>query len=488
LHVLGIDIGTSAVKLLLVDAREAVVAATERPLVTQRPRPDWSEQDPEDWWRAVEDGIDHLRRIAAGAFAEVGAIGLSGQMHGAVLLGANDSPLRPAILWNDARALDEAAELASRHPDLPWRVGVRPMAGFTAPKLPWLARHEPEILDRLRTILLPKDYIRLKLTGDRLTDMSDAAGTWWLDEARRAWDPEALAATGTEPAWLPPLCEGSAAAGRLRADLARRWGLPRDVGVAGGAGDAAAGAVGIGAVGEGDAFVSLGTSAQLFVTTETYRPAPDTLVHAFAHALPGRWYQMGAMLNGASVLASIAGLVGSDVGDLAAQAEAAYRGPQRLLMLPYLTGERTPHDDPRARGVIFGLDPAATAADLAQAAMEGVAFAVRDGREALAQSGTHVAELGLIGGGARSLLWTRILAAVLDVPVRRYRGGDRGPAFGAARLARLALGGTTMGTACPRPETLDLTIPEAALVDAYRPRYEKFRRLYKALRDEFRMI
>lgn len=486
MHVLGIDIGTSAVKALLVDEREAVMAEAERPLDTQRPGPGWSEQEPEAWWDAVASILDEWRDRHPGGLAGVKAIGLSGQMHGAVLLGADERPIRPAILWNDARASLEAAALAANYPELAREVGVKPMAGLTAPKLVWLARHEPHVLERLRTILLPKDYVRLKLTGDRLTDMSDAAGTWLFDQQNRCWSEAAIAATKIDRDWLPPLCEGSSAGGVIRREWATRWGLPRDVIVAGGAGDAAAGAVGIGAVGEAQAFVSLGTSAQLFVSTASYRPSPDTLVHAFAHAVPGLWYQMGAMLNGASVLAFVAGLTGRDVGSLAREAEATFQGPSSILMLPYLSGERTPHDDPDARGVFFGLEPGTTPADLAQAAMEGVAFSIRDARDALAESGTCVSQVGFIGGGARSALWTRMLANVLDLPVERYRGGVRGPAFGAARLARLAVSGGAIGTVCPVPERLDETVPDPSLTARYTPRFEKFRRLYKALRPEFR--
>lgn len=485
MHWLGIDVGTSAVKAVLLDARETLVADSERPIATQRPRPGWSEQDPDAWWKAVGDALDRLARQAPGPLSDVRGIGLSGQMHGAVLLGERRQVLRPAILWNDGRAAEDAARLNREHPGLAAVVGVLPMAGFTAPKLPWLAANEPDIFRRIRTVMLPKDYVRLRLTGEVCTEMSDAAGTWWLDEARRAWSEEALAATLLSPNQAPPLLEGSAPAGLLNPELARRWGMRTDVVVAAGAGDAAAGALGAGAARDGDAFISLGTSAQLFVTTATYRPAPATLVHAFAHALPERWYQMGAMLNGASCLAFAAGLLNRDIESLLAETEAADEGPSPLLFLPYLTGERTPHNDPDARGVLFGLSPSSTPADVVRAVLEGVAFSIRDAQEALAASGTAIAAAALVGGGARSRLWTRILSDVLGIPLRRTKGGVAGPAVGAARLARIAATGERPEAVCIVPETLDETEPDLAAHAAYEDRFARFRSLYRAVRTEF---
>jgi xylulokinase len=322
---LGIDLGTSAAKAVLVDDDQVVVGQATAPVSTDRPRELWSEQDPETWWVAVETAVGRLRRETPEPFAKVRSIGLSGQMHGAVLLGADDRPLRPAILWNDGRSYREADELA-RVSGLAPIVGVLPMAGFTAPKLLWLSRHEPEIVRSLETVLLPKDYIRLKLTGERVTDMSDAAGTWWLDQAARDWSDAALAATGLERSRMPILVEGSAAAGSLRRDVAARWGLPGSVIVAGGAGDAAAGAVGLGAISDGAAFLSLGTSGQLFVTTGRYRPAPQDMIHAFCHALPGLWFQMAAILNGASCLAWAAGLLGQEIHALMGEVGPGSRG------------------------------------------------------------------------------------------------------------------------------------------------------------------
>ena len=482
---LGIDVGTSAVKALLVDEDQESLAESTVALTVSRPRALWSEQDPDAWWQAVEAAVLDLREQAPLAFSGLGGIGLSGQMHGAVLLGESDVPLRPAILWNDGRSFREAIELRRDHPGLSQATGVLPMPGFTAPKILWLERHEPDIHRRLRTVLLPKDYIRLKLTGERVTDMSDAAGTWWLDEASRSWSDAALAATGLDRSRMPRLTEGSTAAGTLSPEVARSWGLSGSVVVAGGGGDAAAGAVGLGAVEDGAAFLSLGTSGQLFVVTKDFRAAPETLIHAFAHAIPGRWFQMAAMLNGASCLAWLAGILGAEIGDLLQRAEAGFEGPGSCLFLPYLTGERTPHNDPHARGVLFGMTPATDAAALTRAVLEGVAFSFADAKACLAEAGTPLSKAAVIGGGSRSAFWTRILASVLDLPLIRYRGADKGPAFGAARLARLAAGQESLAEVCRLPPVQDVVAPDPALVAAYQPRVEAWRRLYAILRPEF---
>lgn len=483
---LGLDIGTSAVKAVLVDEAHALLAEAELALPIARPQPLWSEQDPADWWSATRAVLGSLRAQRPDALREVRALGLSGQMHGAVLLDSADRVLRPAILWNDGRAQAECRLLEERVPGLGRIAGVPAMPGLTAPKLLWLQAHEPEVAAKIARVLLPKDFIRLQLTGEHVTDLSDAAGTLWLDQARRDWSPELLAASGLAAAQMPGLVEGSAVSGRVRPSLARQLGLRAGVVVAGGAGDAAAGGVGIGAVEDGDAFVSLGTSGQYFVTGDSYRPYPEAFLHAFCHALPERWLQMAAMLNGASCLAWAARLLGeADPAALLARVEAGYRGPSRLLFLPYLSGERTPHNDPNARGVLFGLDADSSATEVTQAVLEGVAFSFAEAQDCLASAGTRVAAVAAIGGGARSPLWMRILAAVLDRPITLYAGGAKGPAFGAARLARLALTGAEPREVCTKPPVASVIRPEPDLVEAYRERDRRFRRLYGALRLEF---
>jgi xylulokinase len=478
---IGVDIGTSAVKIVLVDDDETVVADAELPLHPTRPAPLWSEDDPDAWWQALSDGLDKLAAEAPRAMSGVRAIGLSGQMHSLVALDAEDRPVRPAILWNDGRSHAEAAELAALGLDLQRRTGVLPMPGFTGPKLLWLARNEPGAFARTHSILLAKDYVRLKLSGERATDVSDAAGTWLLDQYRRAWCDDAVAACGATPGLLPRLVESPEATGTVRPELAARWGLRKDVVVAGGAADVAAGGIGIGAVNPGDAFVSLGTSAQVFVADDAHRPEPELLVHAFCHALPGRWFRMAALLNGASPLAAALPWTGGEsVTSLLAEVEAAYAGPSRLLALPYLSGERTPHNDPLARGAVVGLDAATTRADVMQALCEAIAFSLVDGLEVLGDP--PPSRLALIGGGARSAFWAKLIASVMGVTLVRYRASERGPAFGAARLARIAAGGGDASTIVVPPAVTDTIEPDLALHDAYRPRVEAFRALYRALK------
>jgi xylulokinase len=485
MNYLGVDCGTSAVKAVVVDESERVIAASERAYRPDHPRPLWSEQAPEVWREALFAAICDLGAQAAPAMAGLRGIGFSGQMHSAVLLGRDDRPVRPAILHNDTRAHLEARQLGERHPELAKIVGVKPMAGFTAPKLMWLARHEPEVRARVASVLLPKDYLRFTLTGEKRSDMSDAAGTWWLDEAARRWSGPALEASGVAPSLVPPLAEGSHALAGLLPSVADELGLPRDVVVAAGGGDAAVGAVGLGAIRPGDAFISLGTASQLIVASDVYRAAPEKLVHSFAHALPGRWYRMAAMLNGAGALAFAARLLGGEVAELEREASEGYSGPRELLFLPYLSGERTPHDDPHARGVVFGLSESSSRADLTRAVMEGVAFTLADARDCLAAAGDALGRVGLIGGGAKSALWSRMIAAALGREIVRYRGGETGPAFGAARLARLAATGESPDALCRAPEILDVTAPEPFLADAFARRRERFVSLYRALKPEF---
>jgi xylulokinase len=480
---LGIDIGTSAVKAVLVDEHEKVVGEATAPVPSAEPRPGWSEQNPEDWWNATETAVGAVRRGAPDAFRAVAAIGLSGQMHGVTLLDGHDVPIRPSIIWNDGRGVEECAELEAAVPGLPYIAGVIAMPSFTAPKLRWLGRHEPQSLARARRIPLAKDYVRLRLTGEFATDMGDAAGSLLLDEAKRDWSAPILAAAGIESAVLPRLLEGSMPSGRLRAAIRRDWGVERDVVVAAGAADAAAGAIGIGAIGEGDSFISLGTSAQYFVTRERYEPKPETLIHAFAHALPRRWFEMAAMLNGAGPLSWAARTFGiDDIAAMLEEVEARFRGPSRIICLPYLAGERTPLNDPDVRGALFGLDRDAGKADILQAVLEGAAFSLMDAQLALKAAGRSAAPVSLVGGGARSRFWMKLIASAIGLPVLRHAGSEKGPAFGAARLGRLALTGEAPETVCAKPPVIETIEPDPQLGEAYRERFETYRRLYRALR------
>lgn len=479
---LGIDIGTSSVKTALIDETGALLGQTSAPLRSDRPHADWSEQNPLDWWEATRIAVTSLEREPRRA---VRAIGLSGQMHGATLLDAADRPLRPAILWNDGRSAAECGELERAEPRSRRITGNVAMPGFTAPKLLWVRKHEPEVFAATRAVLLPKDFVRLVMTGEKATDLSDAAGTLWVDVAARTWSVPMLSATGMSETQMPRLHEGPQVTGRLRSNAAKEMGLPCVPVVAGG-GDNAAGAVGMGVVQPGDAFLSLGTSGVLFVAADTFRPNPERAVHTFCHALPGRWHQMTVMLSAASALDWAARLTGAkDSAGLLADVESRGRLDGSEIFLPYLSGERTPHNDAQARGVLFGLTHDSDAAAIGQAVLEGVAFAFADGLDALRSVGVEVGAISLIGGGARSLWWGRILAAALGRPLTLREGSELGPAYGAARLALLGATDATVEEVCTTPPARAVIDPDAGDSERLAPKRARFSRLYPDLRAHF---
>jgi xylulokinase len=477
---LGIDIGTSGIKATVIAEDGKPRVQKMAPLVVFRPHDLWSEQEPEDWWAAVDSAV---LAIPAEIRAKVQGIGLSGQMHGATLLGADDRPLRPAILWNDGRSFAECQELERAVPESRAITGNLAMPGFTAPKLLWVRNHEPEIFAQVRTVLLPKDYVRLRMTGEKISDMSDSSGTLWIDVKRRSWSDTMLAGCGLSRAQMPRLVEGSEVAGVLRTDVATRWGM-RAVPLAGGGGDNATGAAGIGAVNDGDASLSLGTSGVIFIATSEFRPNPDRAVHAFCHCLPKMWHQTAVHLSAASCLDWGARLVGA--GSVAAfvdmaESSGAAAGPE--VFLPYLSGERTPHNDPHARAAFLFLDNDSGPGQLAAAVLEGVAFAFADGLDALRQAGTRVEELAVTGGGARSRYWGSIIASVLGVRLVYLEGGAIGPAMGAARLARMAVTGASAAGVCVPPPTSHVIEPDLGLAERLAPKRVRFRSAYTALRS-----
>lgn len=441
---IGIDLGTSGVKAVLLGGDGALLAEATAPLTVQRPQPLWSEQHPADWLAAVDAAMNTLHeRANADAWRRVAALGAAGQMHGAVLLDRSGDVLRPAILWNDGRSQAQCEELERREPGTRRITANRAMAGFTAPKLLWVAENEPQIFGRTAKVLLPKDWLVLQLAGVESSDCSDAAGTLWLDVGRRLWSEAMLAATGLTRAHMPDLHEGSDEVGRLKTTWAARWGLPAGVVLAAGAGDNAGGAVGVGVTEPGQGFVSLGTSGVLFVATADARANPQRGVHTFCHALPGTWHQMAVMLSASASLSWLADLTGAAPGELLAALPAGSVRERAPLFLPYLSGERTPHADPGATASLLGMTHATTRDDLAYAVIEGVAFSFADGLAALREAGTEVGELLAIGGGARSDTWLQLLADALQLPLARPAGAETGPALGAARLAQLAHGADT---------------------------------------------
>ena len=482
---LGIDLGTSGVKAMLIDASQAVIgSASSKEVATTRPHPGWSEQDPADWVRATEEAIAGLRAAHPAELAAVRGIGLSGHMHGATLLDAEDKVLRPCIMWNDTRSHREAASLDA-DPRFRKITGNIVFPGFTAPKLAWVKNNEPDLFAKIRWVLLPKDFLRVWLTGEHMSEMSDSAGTSWLDTGARKWSSELLAATGLEERQMPTLVEGTDAAGTLRPELAAKWGLGEGIVVAGGAGDNAASACGMGTVREGSAFVSLGTSGVLFAANGSYLPNPESAVHAFCHALPNTWHQMGVILSATDALNWHSRVTGASAADLTGELGETLKAPSGVTFLPYLSGERTPHNDAAIRGAFLGLGHESGRVVLTQAVLEGVSFAIRDSLEALKSAGTSLSRVTAIGGGSRSRYWLASIATALNLPVDLPADGDFGAAFGAARLGLIAATGANPVEICSAPATAETIEPETALTAAYEDAYQRYRRLYPAIRAAY---
>lgn len=480
---LGLDIGTSSVKAVLMDETGAIVEVSSQALEVSSPHALWREQSPEDWVTATIVAIDALKSKRPADVSRIKGIGLSGQMHGAVLLDSSGQVLRPAILWNDGRSGEECAILERDCPDLHAIAGNLAMPGFTAPKLVWVARHEPEIFAKVAHVLLPKAYVRYRLTGEMVEEMSDASGTLWLDVEKRDWSDTVLAATRMTRAQMPRLVEGSERAANLASAYCARWGMSEAPVFAGGAGDNAAAAVGLGAISPGDAFLSLGTSGVLFAVTERFAPNPASAVHAFCHAVPNTWHQMGVMLSAADSLAWGARVLGAPEKDLLAPLGEAVSAPSPVQFLPYLSGERTPLNDPLATGGFLGLTNNVTRNDLVQAILEGVAFASRANLAALSEAGTNLKAVDLVGGGSRSNVWAQILADTLQIPVTRVEQGEVGAALGAARLGQIAATGVKPHEICHKPKPIKTFTPRGDVVALYSDAYTRWNRLYPALKE-----
>ena len=477
---IGIDLGTSGVKAILLNEQGDVVASHTEKLTVSRPHPLWSEQDPEQWWSATDRAVKALGQQHS--LREVKALGIAGQMHGATLLDEQQKVLRPAILWNDGRCGEECVMLENQVPQSRAITGNLMMPGFTAPKLLWVQRHEPEIFNLIDKVLLPKDYLRLRMTGDFASDMSDAAGTMWLDVAKRDWSDVMLTACKLTRAHMPALYEGSEITGTLLPDVAKAWGM-QEIAVVAGGGDNAAGAVGVGMMNAGQAMLSLGTSGVYFAVSDGFLSKPESAVHSFCHALPERWHLMSVMLSAASCLDWAAKLTGlASVPALIDAAQQADEHAEPVWFLPYLSGERTPHNNPQAKGVFFGLTHQHGPAELAQAVLEGVGFALADGMDVVHACGVQPASITLIGGGARSEYWRQMLSDISGLQLDYRTGGDVGPALGAARLAQIA-----MNPQRPLSDLLpQLTLEQAHYPDAgrhalYQQRRETFRRIYQQL-------
>ena len=470
----GIDVGTSATKGLAITPDGKVVATEEAAYPLSTPKPGWSEQNPEDWWRATQEVLENLERAAGPPTG----IGLSGQMHGLVALDSNDDVIRPAILWNDQRTQAECDEIETtiglqRLIEL---TGNRALTGFTAPKILWLRHHEPDNYKRIASVLLPKDYVRLRLTGEHATDVSDASGMLLLDVANRTWSDEVVNALSIDPDWLATVLESPELSGQTT-----KHGTP----VAAGAGDQAAGAVGVGVDRPGPVSVAVGTSGVVFAALDAFAADDQARIHAFCHAVPGKWHAMGVMLSAAGSLAWLRNATDPDTpfDTLLKEADQWPPGAEGLIFLPYLAGERTPHADPDARGAFVGLSIRHDRGALTRAVLEGVAFALRDSLDLTKELG-GTPELGRIsGGGARSALWTRIIASVLELPLEPV-AVDEGAAFGAA-----ILGGVAAETWPDVHTAVQQTVkPNAPIepvpewIEPYREQRERFRKLYPALK------
>jgi xylulokinase len=475
-------VGTTGARAVLVDESGAVRAAASADYPLRTPRPGWTEQDPDDWWRGARSAV---RRAVAEAPDEVAGIGLTGQMHGAVFLDAADRVIRPALLWNDQRTAAQCERItalvgAGRLIEL---AGNPALTGFQAPKVLWLRDAEPEAYARLAHVLLPKDYVRLALSGERATDVSDASGTLLLDVRRRRWAEPILDALEIPLGWLPTVHEGPEPAGTLRAEVASELGLRAGIPIAAGAGDNAAAAVGTGIVRAGLVSSSIGTSGVVFAHADEFAPDPSGRVHAFCHAVPGRYHLMGVMLSAGGSLRWWRDALGGErsYDDLCDAAASAPPGAEGLLFLPYLTGERTPHLDPRARGAFFGLTARHGTGHLTRALMEGVVFGMRDSLEIVRRLGVAPAEVRATGGGARHPLWLELQADVYGLPVVRT-AADEGPAYGAALLAGVAAGVfANVGDACARVSLRPGVVePDARRRAAYEERYALYRELYPA--------
>jgi xylulokinase len=469
----GLDVGTTGVKAVAITPEGEVLARAERGYPLSTPRSGWSEQDPEDWWLAAEAALAEV----SGTY-DVAGIGLSGQMHGLVALDGENRVLRPAILWNDQRTGAECAEI-ERLLGLPRLIeltGNRALPGFTAPKLLWLRTHEPDSYARIRRICLPKDHVRLRLTGSWAIDVADASGTLLLDVAGRHWSDAVLEALDIPSDWLPPVLESPEVSGMTRG------GAP----VAAGAGDCAAAALGVGVDRPGPASIVLGTSGVVFAALPAYHPDEQARVHVFCHAVPGEWHAMGVMLSAAGSLQWLRDAIAPEVSfdELVDGAGQWAPGVDGLLFLPYLQGERTPHADPRARGAFVGLDLRHDRGALVRAVLEGVAFALRDSLDLLEGLGVEVTSARVSGGGARSELWLRICASVLGVPIERTVVQE-GSAFGAALLGGVAGGifADVHEAVAAAVRTRDVVEPESSWSDAYEELLPRYRALYPALRD-----
>jgi xylulokinase len=480
---LGLDFGTSSVKGVLMDAKQKILATASAPLKVSRLHSGWSEQNPVDWWTAAGKVVAELRRLKPKLVAAVEGIGLSGQQHGATLLDKDGKPLRPCILWNDARSFVECDDIMRREPQAVPMSGNIPLAGYTAPKLLWVKKHEPKIFDKVAKVLLPKDYIRYCMTGTYGSDMSDSSGTYWLDIANRKWSDMLLAASDMRRDQMPELFEGTDATGRLTASVAKAWGMPKRPVVAGGGGDNASSACGIGAVTDGAGFLSIGTSGVMFVSNNTFSPNAGKFVHAFCHAVPNTWHQMCVIVSATASLEWLSTVLQTPAPQLTKSLGNKVKGPSSALFLPYLSGERTPVGDAQVRGLMMGLGHETDRNAMTHAVLDSIAFAFRDSADALRDGGAKIDRLMAVGGGTKSELWMKIMATVLNLPIDLPVAGDIGGAFGAARMGLVAATGADYRQVFTKPKIAKTITPEKSAVASYTDQYQRYSKIYPAIKE-----
>ncbi len=484
LYYIGIDLGTSAVKLLLVDEGGSILRSVSREYPLYFPQPGWSEQNPADWWNGCLDGLEELLRDVDKT--QLAGIGVGGQMHGLVALDENDAVIRPAILWNDGRTAEETDWLNTvvGKEKLSHLTANIAFAGFTAPKLLWMKRHEPENFSRIARVMLPKDYINYRLTGVHSCDYSDASGMLLLDVEHKCWSEEMLDICGVSKEQMPRLFESFEVIGTVKPELAAVLGIPPTVKVVAGAGDNAAAAVGTGTVGDGACNISLGTSGTIFISSGRFRVDPGNALHAFDHA-DGAYHLMGCMLSAASCYKWFCEgvLKTADFASEQADITVDKLGRNHVYFLPYLMGERSPINDTDARGLFIGMSMDTSRADMVQAVLEGVAFAIRDSFEVAKSLGIRIERSRICGGGAKSELWRSIMANVLDLPLEIPQT-EEGPGYGAAMLAMVGCGAyaSVQESASALVRTTETVLPQSALAERYERAYRKYRKIYPTVK------
>ena len=481
MYFIGIDLGTSGLRAILVDQFSNFVASSESKYEVSNPNPGWSEQDPEDWIKACKLVFKELQSNFPNEISKLQSIGVAGHMHGAVLLDKLQKPIRPCILWNDTRSHIEAESLDSQE-KIRELSGNIVFPGFTAPKLLWVKNNEPELFEKIETVVLPAGFLNTWLIGAPFADMSDSAGTSWLDIKTRKWSKHLISVSDMKMEQMPKLVEGNQVAGQMRADLTSEFGFPKDVKIVGGAGDNAAAACGVGAINEGEGFVSLGTSGVLLLSRDQCNPFTDAAVHTFCHAIPDKWYQMGVILSATDSLNWLSQISGKTASELDHLLPNEPVGPASEKFFPYLSGERTPLNDAHIRAGFSGLGQTSNLAKLTQCVMEGVSFALRDCLEAIRKTNASPNSLLAIGGGSVSQFWLQTISNTLNIELEKPKSGEFGAALGAARLAISAIIKAPIEEIMTKPEIEKKIMPNHKYINLYETAYATYKNGHEHLR------